>query len=238
MDKFSELIAAVQSDLTVNSGSSFMNPTAIQLALNRAYYVAGGLHKWPQLEDAKKASTVNGNEYYDYPQNWYPQSIWKLTVDSVDYGDPLTFKDYLYEKENSNPSGLTRMWGSQWTRYFISPTPSADGNKNISIWGSKVVDTMSDDTDTTIFSYNMRECNVALVYEAVHILKMKGENLQATAISGVGEMGDLRAQDILGKAWNRIRMELSHREKTQPMFDVPNFFGNPVRDVKNRIGDF
>lgn len=238
MDTFAGLVAAVQSDVTIDNTSSFVPPDTVKLAVKRAYYKAGALHRWPQLEDAKKTSTVNGNEYYDYPQNWYPQSIWKLMVDNQDYGDPLLFKDYLYEKDNNEPSALKYMWGSQAQRYFIYPTPTTNGNNNISIWGSKAVDALVNDDDVTIFSYIMRECNHAIILEASRIIKMKGEDMQDTIIPRVGEMRDLEAQDILMKAWNRIRMEMVKREKTQPMFDVPDFFGSRFNNIKGKIGDF
>lgn len=238
MDTFADLVSAVQGDVTVDSTSSFITPTYIKQAVNRAYYKAAGMHRWPQLEDAKKTSTDIDQEYYDYPQNWYPQSAWKLKVDGVDYGDPLLFKDYEFEKDNQLPSRLQYMWGSQAQRFFIYPTPSTDSNNNISIWGAKAVDSLVGDSDTTIFSYIMRDCNHAIVLEAARIIKMKGEDMQDTIIPRIGEMRDLEAQDILMKAWNRIRMELVKREKTQPMFEVPDMFGNRSNNLRSKIGDF
>lgn len=238
MDTFADLIAAVQSDMTIDTTSSFITPATIKLAIQRSYYKVGAMHRWPQLEDALKTSTVNGNEYYDYPQMWYPQTIWKLTVDDVDYGDPILFKDYLFEKENDFPSGLKYLWASQWTRFFVYPIPATNGNNNISIWGSKAVDKLVNDGDTTIFSYAMRDCNHALVLEAIHLLKMKGEDLQATIIPRVGEMYSLDAVDILTKAWARIRMEVTKREKTQPMFEVQDMFRSASNNMRTKIGDF
>lgn len=238
MDTFANLVAAVQSDVTTDDSSSFITPATVKLAVNRAYYKAAGIHRWPQLEDAKKTSTDIDQEYYDYPQNWYPQSIWKLTVDNVDYGDPLLFKDYLFEKENQLPSNLKYMWASEWQRFFIYPTPATDGNNNISIWGAKAAAALVNDSDTTIFSYIMRDCNHAIVLEASRIIKMKGEDMQDTIIPRIGEMRDLEAQDILMKAWARIRMELVKREKTQPMFEVPDMFSSRFNNIKSKIGDF
>lgn len=230
MDLFSEMIAAVQSDLTIGSESTLHTPDTVKLALNRAYRKAGGLFRWPELQDAKKTSTVEGHEYYDYPDTWRPNSVWKLKVDGTDYGDPLVYKDYLYEQENDNPSQLERMWANQWRRYFIDPVPTANGNNNIEIWGLKTVAALVNNSDTTIFSYSMPECNEALVLEAVAILKAKGEEEKA------GEFRSMEANKIIVIAWGKIRQEQAKYEKTQPFFDVPDFFSRGK--TKTRTGRF
>lgn len=219
MDLFSELQLAVQSDLTVGTESTLFPPATVKLALNRAYRKAGGLFRWSELEDAKKTSTVADQEYYDYPDNWQPDSVWKLTIGGEDYGDPLVFDDYLYQKENDVPLGADYLWSSQWRRFFVYPTPTTSGNNNIVVWGQKVVETLSSDSDVTIFSYSMPECNEALVLEAVAILKAKGENENSS------QFNSGRAKEILAVSFGKIRQNQAKYEKTQPAFDVPNFFG-------------
>lgn len=230
MDLFSELIAGVQSDMTIGDESSLFPLATVKLALNRAYLKAGGLFRWPELEDAKKTSTENGKEYYDYPAGWRPDSIWKLTVDGTDYNDPLVFKDYLYEKENDIPSQATYLWASQWRRYFIYPTPTADGDNNISVWGSRVVDTLTEDADVTIFSYSMPECNEAVVLEAVAILKSKGEDDKSAQFKSA------EAKQILVVGWNKVKQDQTKYEKTQPFFLVNDMFGQNL--TSDTIGDF
>ena len=230
MDLYSELIAAVQSDLTIGDESSLFPLATVKLALNRAYLKAGGLFRWPELEDAKKTSTEANKEYYDYPDGWRPDSIWKLTVDGQDYGDPLVFKDYLYETENDIPSGEDYLWASQWRRYFIYPTPTADGDNNICVWGVRVVDTLTEDADITIFSYSMPECNEAVVLEAVAILKAKGEDEKSSQFKSA------EAKQILIVAWGKVRQEQSKYEKTTPFFNVDNMFGKPT--TSDVIGNF
>lgn len=230
MDLFSELISAVQSDMTIGSESTMYPPTTVKLALNRAYRKAGGLFRWPELEDAKKTSTVTDWEYYDYPQNWKPDSIWKLVIDGVDYGDPIAFEDYLYEKENDIPSGATKLWASQWRRFFIYPTPTTTGSENISVWGEKTVSTLAEDGDVTIFSYAMPECNEALVLEASSILKAKGEQEDKSTFRST------EARQILTITYKKIRDNQMKYKKVQPMFDVPDFFGKPR--ANDRIGNF
>lgn len=228
MDLFSDLVTAVQDDLTIGSESTLFPPTVVKRAINRSKRKAEGLFRWPELEDAKKTSTVSTQEYYDYPDSWQPDSIWKLTVDDVDYGDPIVFKDYLFEKENSIPSGLTYLWGNQWRRFFIYPTPTTNGNNNISIWGQKITTDLSADSDVTIFSYSMPDCNEAIVLEAVAILKGKGEKSQDA------QFASIEAKQILINAWNKIKQNQAKYEKTMPRFDVPDYFGR----AKAKTGDF
>jgi hypothetical protein len=226
MDLFSELITAVQSDLTVGDESTLFPLPTIKLAINRAYRKGAGLHRWAETEDAKKTSTQADTEYYDYPQNWRADSIWKLQIDGVDYGDPVIFKDYLHEKENNIPSGLNYLWANQWRRFFVYPTPTSAGDYNISVWGIRIVDELVNDADVTIWSYSMPECNEALVLEAVAILKNKGEEEKT------GIFRSIEARAILDGAWKKIVQEQAKYEKTQPFFDVPDFFGNGANDRK------
>lgn len=242
MDTYLDLQTTTQTDLNADSNSTIFPLVNIKSAINRAYLRCGALFRWPQTEDAKKTSSVSGQEYYDYPSNWRPNSVRKLKVDGTDYGDPIAFKDYLYEQENNYPTGLTTMWANQFTRYFIYPTPSTNGSSNIEIWGQKVVSTLTYDDDVTIFSYNMPECNDAIVLEAEYILKMGVEGLKETSISKVGDLRNADALSILTTAWNKIRQELNKYEKTQPFFSVPDFFPDrkPGGNTSNGspIGDF
>lgn len=218
MDTFGELITAVQSDLSANATSSFYNLTAIKSAINRAKDKVGGVYRWPETDDALKTSTKSLQEYYDYPQNWRPYSVWKLVVDGVDFSDPLSFKSYLYEKENSMPSGFERMWANQWRRFFFYPIPTTDGNNNIEIHGQKALPVLVNDTDVTIWSYSMREVNNAIVLEAVAILKSKGDQ------ENDSEFRSTEAKQIVLIAISTIKAELAKYEQSQPMFEVPDMF--------------
>jgi len=230
MNLYSDLITGVQDDLTIGSESTLFPLATVKRAINRAYLKAAGLYRWPETEDAKKTSTQELIEYYDYPSTWRPDSIWKLLVDDVDYGAPLSFQDYLYEKENDIPCGRDYLWASQWRRYFIYPTPTAAGSYNISVWGQKVVDELSADTDVTIWSYSMPECNDAIVLEADAILKNKGENEKS------GEFKSMEAKQILTIAWGKVRQDQAKYYRTQPMYNVPDFYGRP--NTADTIGRF
>ena len=229
MDLFSDIVLAVQDDLTVGEESALYNPTLIKRAINRAYRKAGALFPWPELQDAKKTSTVANQEYYDYPSTWRSNSIWKLTIQDSDgnddrYGEspdgsPLSFDDYLAFKEDY-PNSTDKKWANQWRRFFIWPIPTTNGSNNISVWGQIVTTALSADSDTTIFSYSAGEGNEAIVLEAVAILKSKGDQEKS------GEFRSLEAKQILSGYWGKIRKEMSKYEKNMPFFQVTDMFGN------------
>lgn len=233
MDTFLELIQAVQSDLTLGDESSFMPLATVKLAINRAYInKVSAIFKWPQTEDAKLTSTESGLEYYEYPDKWRPNSIWKLVVDGTDYEDPLAFRDYEYEKNNDYPSGKTKIWANKALKYFIAPVPTANGDNNIEVHGQMIPDKLVSDNDLTLFSYNMPECNEAIVMEAVAILKAKGED------NGGSDFISKQAKQILVVAWGKIRQEMAKYEKTLPMFNVGDMFGRQSAVSSRRIGNF
>jgi len=239
MDTLQEMREAVQSDLTVGAESSLLDPTTIDLALNRGYTKIGSMFKWNETRDALKTSAKENREYYDYPNVWRPDTIWKLTIDDLDYGDPLTFKDYMYEKENNFPSGLTKLWTNYGKRYFVYPIPTVEGSNNIKIWGYRFVEKMTEDTDITIFSYSMPEINEAIVLEAGAILKNKAE-LQQAKRSGIVVGSDLLSQEarsIVVTTWTKITQEQSKLKRTTPQFIVPDYFGNSS-NVSSIIGNF
>src|SRR3990167_7812334 len=234
MDTLAQLRAAIQDDLTIGDESTLYSPNLIDRAINRAYRKVGGLFPWPELQDALKTSTQINQEYYDYPVTWRSNSVWKLTIDDVRYGEepdgsPLSFDDYLNWKEDY-PDSTDKKWANQWRRFFVWPVPTAAGTNNIHVWGVKVVETLSDDSDTTVFSYSTPEANEAIELEAVAILKSKGDDDKSAQFKSI------EAKQILVVSWNKIAKEMAKYEKIAPMLDVPNFFGNSsTKDLRGRF---
>lgn len=221
MNTLSEIRSTVKSDLNAGTNSSLYPNSRVDSAINRAYIKSARLFRWPALEDAKKTSTAEDQEYYDFPQNWSPDSIWRVEIDGNMYGEkpdgnPLAFKDYLIWKAN-NPNSTDKKWAVQYKRYFVWPVPTTAGSNNITIYGQQNVTELSDDADTTIWSYDMPECNEAVALEATAILKRKGEIK--------GDMYSEEAKQILVVAFNKIKQEQMKYENNQPFFNVPNFFG-------------
>lgn len=242
MDTLLNIRTAVQDDLTVGEESTLYSPSSIDRAINRAYRKVGGLYPWPELQDAKKTSTQNGQEYYDYPQNWRSNSIWKVVIDDIRYGQdpdgsPLSFDDYLNWKEDY-PDSTDKKWGNQWRRFFVWPVPTTNGSNNLHVWGIKVVSSLSADADTTVFSYSTPEANEAIALEALAILRIKGGETPvrlARYVQGALLLS-MEAQQILATSWAKIAKEQAKYEKNQPFFEVPDFFGQgKSRDLRGRF---
>jgi len=236
MDLFSDLITGVQDDLTVGNESSLFPLALVKRAINRAYRKSASLFRWPELEDAKKTSSVASQEYYDFPQTWQTDSIWRLEMDSDQWGEdpdgsPMSYEDYLqWRADDDNADSTDKKWSVQYRRYFIYPVPTTNGTNNIVVWGQRVPDALSSDGDATIFSYSMPECNEAIVLEAVAILKAKGENEKSSGFKSA------EAKQILAVAWGKIRQNQAKYEKVQPFFEVDDMFG--PSNVKQITGNF
>src|SRR3990167_6441159 len=207
MDNLGDFRQAIQDELTIGDESTLFTPTIIDRAINRAYRKSATLFRWPQLEDSKKTSTQANVEYYDYPDTWRPDSIWRLEVDDNQYGEdpdgsPMAFEDYLtWRADSDNDNSTDKKWANQKTRYFIYPVSTANGTNNISVWGMKNITALSEDDHETIFTDNMPECNEAIVLEAKAILKGKGEDEKS------GQFASAEAKAILIKAFNGIKAE-------------------------------
>ena len=226
MNLFSDLITAVQDDLNIDDSSTLYPKATVKRAINRAYIKSSGIFNWPGTEDAKKTSSVAGQEYYDYPQTWRSDTIGRLEMDDEQYGEepdgsPMAWNDYLtWRADSDNANSTEKKWANQKRRYFIYPVPTTNGSNNICVWGQVIPDALSSDSDITIFSYSMPEGNEAIVLEAVAILKSKGEKEKS------GEFRSIEAKQLLVVAWGKIQKEGAKYEKIQPFLDVPDFFGS------------
>ncbi len=234
METLADIRQALQDDLTVGDESSLFTANLLDRVINRARRKVEGLFPWPELQDAKKTSTQASQEYYDYPQNWRSNSIWKVVIDDVRYGEdpdgsPLSFDDYLNWKEDY-PDSTEKKWSNQWRRFFVWPVPTTQGDNNIHVWGIKVTSDLDADADVTIFTYSMPEANEAIELEALAILQSKGGDDKSSQFKSV------EAKGILVNAWNKIKKEMAKYEKNMPFFEVSDMFGNSnSKDLRGRF---
>ena len=238
MDNLGDMRQAIQDDLTIGTESTLFTPDLVDRIINRAYRKAGALYRWPSLEDAKITSTQEDQEYYDYPSTWRSDSIWRLEVDDLQYGEdpdgsPLAFEDYLtWRRDEDNENSVDKKWANQKRRFFIYPVPTITGSNNISVWGQMNVETLANDSDETIFSGNMPECNEAIVLEALAILKQKGEDDKGS------QFRSIEAKSILAVAYNKIKQESGKYDRNQPFFEIGDMFSSRRTRTKNNIGNF
>ena len=237
LNNFEDLIQAVQDDETIGNESTLYPLALIKRAINRAYVKAHSLFLWTETKEALKTTTQANLEYYDYPQTWRSDSIWRVEIDGDQYGElpdgsPSAFEDYLtWRNDPANANSTETKWATQMRRYFVFPVPTV-ADLEITVWGHRVPESLTDNANVTVFSYSMPEGNEAIVLEAVAILKSKGE------LEKSSEFRSAEAKLILVGAWDREKKAQSKYEKTQPFFDVPDFFQSSRVTSKNRIGNF
>ena len=237
MDTLKEFRSAIQSDLSVSSNSSLYPQTTIDIDINRAYIKCARLFRWPQLEDAKLTTTQEDQEYYDLPDGWSPDSMYRLQIGDDYYGDepdfsPMAFQDYLdWKADDNNEDSTDKKWAVHGNQWFHYPT-STEASLVVSVWGQKNITSLdtTDEDDTTIFSENMPECNEAIVLEATAILKKKGEADES------GQLFSAEAKGILAVAFNKLKQEQAKEEKENPMLEVKDMFGEA--SVSDTIGRF
>lgn len=224
LNTFQEIYGAVQTDLNVLDETPLFPLATVKKAVNRAYVKAHGLFRWAGTEDAKYTTTQTNQEYYDYPQDFRDNSIYRVEIDGDQYGEdpdgsPMEWSDYLnWRSDDDNDNSTEKKWSNQKRRIFVYPVPTT-ATSTITVWGHSVPDSLTSDGDTTIFSYSMPEANEAVVLEAVAILKSQGEEEKA------GEFRSAEAKQILIVAWNKIRQEKGKYQKVQPFFSVGDMFG-------------
>ncbi len=238
MNTLAEIRRQVQIDLTVGAESSLYSPTTIDAKINSAYIKVGGLFNWPELTDPKQTSTESGYEYYDFPDTWRTDSMWRLEIGGLQWGElpdgsPMDYNDYLqWRADTANANSTEKKWAVNGRKFFVFPVPTTTGSFNMDLWGQKNVTTLSLDDDTTIFSNSMPEGNEAIRLETVAILKAKGDEEQK------GQFRSIEAMTMLTNAWNRNKANRAVYEKTNALFSVPDLFGNGVQSSRDRIGNF
>lgn len=218
MNDFQSMYQWVQHQLSVTSSSTFYTLENIKKEINYAYFWASSLFHWPQLEDAKKTSTMAGQDYYDTPTTFQPDSIYRLEIDDEKY-KPKSFEDLLdYRLENPNDKD-TKIFANHGMQFFVFPTPITDGNNNMSVWGLKTVENLSNDSDRTIFSDYDPLGNTAICKQALSSLLAKGKNKKT------GQVEDAEAKNILATIYAKIaRQQQKYQRLDHPFFEVPDFY--------------
>jgi hypothetical protein len=148
--------------LEETSGSSndpLFTDTILDRFINRAVKWVSNLHDWQQTQKAVKRDAEASQEFYNYPENFKTDSLYRLTVDGKVLKQVL-FEEYENYKENN--SGDKLLWADWKRRFFLNPIPSADGVKNIKLWGHQIPADMTADADENPFN------DEQLLEEAIH----------------------------------------------------------------------
>lgn len=224
---FLDMVTEVGKRLPSGANSSIYTLTRKQEAVKESYDWALSLFEWPDINDAKTTSTIANHDYYDYPETLQPESITRIEIDGLPY-EMKDYQDFLDFRQN-NPTSTKRIFASSGVRYFIFPTPTANGSNNMDLWGLYNPVPLSADGDTTIFSNRYPMGNSAIVKEAVSILRGKPNKNGAM-------VEDAEAKAILMGIFNKIsKRKQKFQRLDHPFFNVPDFFAN---GSSSPIGNF
>lgn len=212
---------AILDDLSVDSSNTFYNTPMIKRLINRAVRKAAAAYDWPYTERALKRDSESGQEYYNYPENWKPDSIKKLKYNGEKY-DKKRFQDYEDYQEEYGTGATDKIFSDYRNRYFINPAPAQDIAGGIEIWGQEIPDDMVDDTDTTPFSAEPEIEEIIIdITRGLILQKNKGSDM-ARSDKIIKE-----AMVLLSLVWDKVKKrQTGYKSKNKSMFKRLNLFSN------------
>lgn len=212
---FLEMQTAVYDDLSVANTDAFYSLNYIKRIINRAKNRIEDAHDWPHLERAMTRDS-EANEYYNYPENWKQDSIYKLKYNGDDY-EKVRFKDYLKHQENG---GTDKIFSDFRNRFFINPAPASVITNGIEFWGQEYSADMSADGDTSPFTLE-REIEEIIVDLSLAMALKKGRG-------SMYQKGLVMERDALTKLEiiNRkiLKRQSSYHLKDRAMFEKIDLF--------------
>lgn len=229
MDQRSGLETELLAELQGASNSTLYPSSRITTLIKDAYIWATQQYIWRDLVRGRITNTVAGEEYYDYPEDFRGDSIFRLVIDGDTY-ENKNFEDYLDFKTN-NPTSTDKIFASFQRFYFISPTPTSTGSSNLTIWGAIQAEPLDSASTETIFSNNKESGNEAVVRKALSVAVRRSE-------PSLSKSEELAAKEILAEL-NRKEWAATHKSKRlqHPKFSVPDYFA--ARSIQgDPIGNF
>lgn len=219
-----ELQTAIRDDLSIETGDIFYSDAYIQRIINRSVKWFAGLHQWQQTQLAYYRNSIAGQEYYNYPERFKTDTIWKLSFNGEDY-DRTTFSEYLkYQEDNGVPND--ELFSDFRRQFFINPAPTSISE--ITVWGHLVPEDMSADADTHAFSGETDPEEVILKYALGLALKKGRGSLYSKGVEEISA-----AKSIAKSIWKKQKQEQSkYKTKDVVMFDYVNIL--PVNGGERR----
>lgn len=207
-----EIKQAIRDDLSIETGDFFYSDAYIQRIANRSVKWFAALHRWQQTQYAYYRNSVAGQEYYNYPEKFQTDTIWKLTFNGEDY-DRTAFSEYLKYQEDNTGTSTDKVFSDFRRQFFINPAPTVEAE--IAVWGHLVPDDMSADADTHPFA-GEADPEEAIVKYALGTALKKGRG--SLYDKGVAEIAG--AKSIADAIWERQKQEQAdYQTKEIEMFE-------------------
>lgn len=200
-----EIRQAILDELSKASTDTFHTTAILNRFIQRAVDWASKYKPWEQTQTSYKFTPTladdETDEYFNYPENFYTDSIYRLavgtgTIASDERYKPLTFEEYLDHKENNNND--KKIWTDHKRQYFIYPIITS--GKVITVWGHAKPDAFTDDADEHPFIDDAMVDEAILDYAiALAYIKMRGSYLK------IGNDKKTEAVALLKQAWDEQR---------------------------------
>lgn len=234
-----ELRQAILDELSKASTDTFHTTAILNRFINRAVQWAAKYKPWEQTQTSLKFTPTlasdETDEYWDYPETFITDSIYRLavgtgTIASDERYKPLVFQEYLDHKEDDPTS--EKIWADHKRQYFIYPIIT--GSPVITLWGHAVPDAMSSDSDTHPFSDDAMIEEAILAYaKALALIKMRGSYAEQ------GSKMKAEALALLGQAWQQQRLrQASKKTQNSEMWEHTDFMNQRGGDRITKRGSF
>lgn len=207
-----DLKTAIRDDLSISTGDAFYADAYVQRIANRAVRWFSALHPWQQTQYAYYRDSVVAQEYYNYPEKFRTDSIFKLKFNGEDY-DRILFSEYLKYQEEPAGSANDKIYSDFRRQFFIHPAPTTVAE--ITVFGHLIPDDMSADADTHPF-VGEQDPEEAILKYAIGLALKKGRGTLYD--KGVAEIN--AAKSIADAIWEMQKKEQSkYQTKDIKMFD-------------------
>lgn len=200
--------------LKVATNSTVFPAARLTQLIQDAHIWATSYYVWDELVRARVTGTKANTNYYDYPEDFRSNTVVKLRIDGLKY-DRKNFETFEEFTSDNPTADNVRIFANFGRQYFVFPTPSAVGVRNISVWGAIQADDLGSPVTKTIFSLSNEEGNEAIVKKAYSVAK-NDKSFEDKAIAILTTIQDKRADST------------QRDQVDRPIFDVPDYFGGGV----------
>lgn len=217
METRAEMENELKERLQATANSGMYSASRLTELIQNAYSWATSLFTWSSLVKAMTTSSQEDKYYYDYPEEFKTNSIFRLEIDGDSY-DKKNYEDYLDYKLNYPTTTEKKIFADHARWFFIFPTSPAYVSNNIDVWGMVEADPLSSSLSTTIFSNNTNLGNEAIVRKgfADGIRRLDNTLAKAEEDSAIA---------LLQKVFEKEQINKQRDKRLQhPKWDVPDFF--------------
>lgn len=226
-----DLKTAVRDDLSIATGDAFYSDAYVQRMVNRAVRWYAALHPWQQTQYGYRRDSVAGQEYYNYPEKFRTDTIWKLKFNSIRY-DRKDFSEYLNYLEDHGGTTSDKIYTDHRRQFFINPAPTVVAE--ITVWGHLIPDEMSADEDTHPFA-DEADAEEAIVKYALGLCLKKGRG----SFYEKGKIEISEAEAMATKAWEAQKREQSkYQTKDIEIFDFVDILPPNGGERRTQRGNF